>query len=73
VAIKINDDMGRYFETKKMLRQDNPLSLMLFNILGYMLAVMIERAKTEPSAKMIELGGCWILSPSKMISLLYVP
>jgi hypothetical protein len=32
VAIKINDNGGRYFQTLKGLRQDDPLSPMLFNI-----------------------------------------
>jgi hypothetical protein len=29
---KINNDVGRYFHTKKVLRQGEPLSSMLFNI-----------------------------------------
>src|SRR5438132_2509435 len=31
VAIKVNDDVGHYFQTKKGLRQDDPLSPILFN------------------------------------------
>jgi hypothetical protein len=47
VAIKVNDDIGRYFQTRKGLRQGDPLSPMLFNIVVDMLAIMIERAKVD--------------------------
>jgi hypothetical protein len=47
VAIKVNDDVGNYFQTKKGLRQGDPLSSVLFNIVADMLAVMIERAKSK--------------------------
>jgi hypothetical protein len=47
VAIKFNDDVGRYFQTLKGLRQGVPLSSMLFNIVADMLAIMIERAKND--------------------------
>jgi hypothetical protein len=47
VAIKVNDDVGRYFQTLKGLRQGDPLSTMLFNIVADMLAIMIERAKND--------------------------
>jgi hypothetical protein len=41
VAIKVNDDIGKYFQTKKGLRQGDPLSPMLFNIVVDMLVVVI--------------------------------
>jgi hypothetical protein len=47
VAIKVNDDVGRYFQTLKGLRLGDPLSPMLFNIVAGMLAIMIERAKND--------------------------
>ena len=47
VAIKVNDDIGHYFQTKKGLRQGDSVSPMLFNIVADMLAVMIERAKVD--------------------------
>ena len=46
VAIKVNNETGHYFQTKKGLRQGDPLSPILFNIVAVLLAIMIERAKT---------------------------
>jgi hypothetical protein len=40
VAIKVNNDIGRYFQTKKGLRQGGPLSPMLFNIVADMIAII---------------------------------
>jgi hypothetical protein len=45
VGIKVNDDIGHYFKTRKCLRQGDPLSPMLFNIAADMLAILIARAK----------------------------
>ena len=47
VAVNVNDEIGRFFQTKKGLRQGDPLSLILFNIVADMLAIMIERAKLD--------------------------
>jgi hypothetical protein len=47
VAIKVNDDVGRYFQTLKGLWQGDPLSPMLFNIVVDMLAIMIKHAKND--------------------------
>jgi hypothetical protein len=40
-AIKFNDDKGHYFQIRKGLRQNDPLSPMLYNIVADMLAIMI--------------------------------
>jgi hypothetical protein len=53
VAIKVNDNVGRYFQTLKDLRQDDPLLPMLFNIVADMLAIMIERAKNDVLIKVV--------------------
>jgi hypothetical protein len=47
VGIMLNDDVGRFFQTKKGLRQGAPLSPLLFNLVGDMLATLIERAKQD--------------------------
>jgi hypothetical protein len=47
VAIKVNDNVGRYFQRLKGLGQGDPLSPMLFNIVADMLAIMIKRAKND--------------------------
>jgi hypothetical protein len=47
VAININDEVGPYFQTKKCLRQGDPLLPILFNIVADMLTLFIKRAKAE--------------------------
>ena len=47
VGIRVNDDIGHYFQTLKGLRQGDPLSPVLFNIVADMLAVLITRAKED--------------------------
>ena len=47
VGIKVNEDIGHYFQTKKGLRQGNLLSPLLFNLVADMLVVLIERAKVN--------------------------
>jgi hypothetical protein len=43
----VNDDVRHFFQTKKGLRQGDPLSPLLFNIMADMLKVFISRAKTD--------------------------
>jgi hypothetical protein len=47
VGIKVNEDIGHYFQTRKRLRQGDPFSPILFNIIADMLAIMINRAKQD--------------------------
>jgi hypothetical protein len=47
VGIKINDQVGQNFQTRKGVRQGDPLSPILFNIVVDMLAILINRAKSE--------------------------
>nr|ABA98398.1 retrotransposon protein, putative, unclassified [Oryza sativa Japonica Group] len=46
-SIKVNDDVGPFFQTKKGLRQGDPLSPMLFNIVADMFVVLINRANVD--------------------------
>ena len=45
VGIKVNDDIGHYLQTHKGLRQGDPMSPILFNIVVDMLAILIGRAR----------------------------
>ena len=45
VEVKVNDNLGHYFQTRKGVCQGDPLSLILFNIVVDMLAILISRAK----------------------------
>jgi hypothetical protein len=45
VANNIQDDFGLYFQTLKDLRQGDPLSPMIFNIVDDMIPIMIKHAK----------------------------
>jgi hypothetical protein len=47
VAVKVNDDIGHYFQTRKGVRQGDLLSLILFNIVVDMLTFLISRAKED--------------------------
>jgi hypothetical protein len=45
INIKVNDQLGSYFQTRKGLWKGNPMSPILFNIVADMLAILIARAK----------------------------
>jgi hypothetical protein len=45
VAIRVNDNIGCYFQTRKGLRQGDPLLPILFNIMADVLAILIEHAR----------------------------
>ena len=47
IAINVNDDVGHFFKTRKGIRQGDPLSPLLFNIVADMLAILINRAKVD--------------------------
>ena len=47
VGIKVNNDISPYFQTKRGLRQGDPMSPILFNIVADMLALIIKRAKSD--------------------------
>lgn len=49
--MKINDDIGQFFQTMKGLRQGDPLSLVLFNLVADMLVVLIKRATVDDQFK----------------------
>ena len=44
VGVQINDEIGHFFQTKKSLRQESPLSPILFNIVRYIFPILITRA-----------------------------
>ena len=51
VGIQVNNIVGSFFQTKKGLRQGDPLSPVLFNIVADMLALLISRAREENQIK----------------------
>ena len=68
MAINVNDEIGPFFQTKKELRQGDPLSPILFNIVADILTLLINRAKANDQVNgvvphLID-GGLSILYPT---------
>lgn len=47
IAVKLNDDISYFFQTKKEVRQGDPLSAMLFNLVVDILPLLIDPAKLD--------------------------
>jgi hypothetical protein len=47
VGIRVNEDIEHYFQMRKGLRQGDPLSPIIFNIIADMLVIIINRAKED--------------------------
>jgi hypothetical protein len=47
VGIKVNNNIGHYFQSRKGLRQGDPLSPILFILVADMLAILINRGKED--------------------------
>ena len=45
VGVKVNEEIGHNFQIRKGLRQGDPLSPILFNLVADMLAILVSRAK----------------------------
>jgi hypothetical protein len=63
VGIKVNDDISHYFQTLKGLRQGDPFSPILFNIVTDLLAILIARAKEDGQWKIN--GNQWKIALSE--------
>jgi hypothetical protein len=51
MGIKVNDQVGPNIQTKKGVRQGDPLSPILFNIVVDMIAILIKHAKERDQIK----------------------
>ena len=60
VGIKVNDDVGHYFQTHKGLRQGDPMSPIIFNIVVDMLDNLNREGEGEwPSRWPCSASGGW--------------
>jgi hypothetical protein len=51
VGIRVNDDIGHYFQTNKGFRQSDPLSPIILNIIGDILAIIIKKGQGRWSSR----------------------
>lgn len=51
VGVKVNEEIGHYFQTRQGLRQGDPLSPILFNLVADMLAILVSTAKANNQFK----------------------
>ena len=51
MGIQVNDNVGNFFQTKKGLRQGDPLSPIVFNLVADMLALLVSRAREDNQIK----------------------
>jgi retron-type reverse transcriptase len=61
VGIKVNDQVGKNFQTRRWVRQGDPLSPILFNIVVDMLAILINRAKHGGIRGNLKYHRWWII------------
>jgi hypothetical protein len=47
LSVKVNDNMGSYFKSRKGVRQGDPLSLLLFNLAADCLDKMIQTTQSN--------------------------
>lgn len=57
VSIKVNDDMVHYFQTKKVLRQGDLFSTLLFILVADMFTILIPRDKEDGPVPHLVDGG----------------
>ena len=50
-GVQVNDNVGNFFQTKKGLRQGDPLSPIVFNLVADMLALLVSRAREDNQIK----------------------
>jgi hypothetical protein len=53
VVVKVNNQMGLFFQTQRGVRQGDPLSPILFNLVVDMLATLINRAKENGQVEVL--------------------
>lgn len=57
VAVRVNDEIGPYFNNHNGLRQGDPLSPLLFNLAAEALTTLIQRAKNNNLTEGLTVSG----------------